>query len=206
VPAVVERRVPPTNVYKVAARSMFYTPGWGAVLTLTGTLGGVAITQAVNSAIGWRARRKDRNERITESVSELVASGNSWVYAVCAQEQDLLHAVATRVSEEKLMEMLTSARAADYSAQLEFGRALARVRLTCPPKVVAAAEDFRIAVHGFEEVSREKGVVALRVRSVDGIEATDPVGVGVVHLLSRLVDVTRKATGYGPRPDKSAGF
>lgn len=175
---------------------MFYTPGWGAVLTLTGTLGGVAITQVVNSAISWRARRKERNERIIEAVSELVASGNSWVYAVCAQEQDLFHAVATNVPEEKLMETLKSARAVLYSAQLEYGRALARVRLTCPRKVVTAAEDFRRAVQGTEDVSREKGSAALERRSVDGIEATDVLG--VVSPLGRLVDTTRKATGYGP--------
>jgi hypothetical protein len=117
------------------------------------------------------------------------------VYAVCEQEQDLFHAVATRVTEEKLMETLKSARAADYAAQLEHGRALARVRLTCPPKVVSAAEDYGTAVMDVEEASRAKGEVALRRRSVDGIEATDVEG--VVHPLSRLVDATRKATGYG---------
>ena len=69
---------------------------------------GVVITQAVNSAISWRTRRRDRNERILDAVSELIASGNAWVYATSTQEQDLLLAVGTRVSEEKLMETLTS--------------------------------------------------------------------------------------------------
>jgi hypothetical protein len=50
---------------------MFYTPGWGAVLILGGTLGGVAITQGVNSVISWRTSRKDRNERIVAAVAEL---------------------------------------------------------------------------------------------------------------------------------------
>jgi hypothetical protein len=69
------------------------------------------------------------------------------------------------------------------------------VRLTCPPKVVSAAEDFHEAVQGFENETRAKGEVALLVRSVDGIEGTDPTG--VIGPQSRFVEATRKATGYG---------
>ena len=176
---------------------MFYTPGWGAVLTLTGTLGGVGITQAVNSAIGWRARRKERNASITKAISELIGSAHAWVYATSAQEQDLFRDVATRVPEEKLMENLESSRASVYSAQLAFGNAIAVVRLTCPPKVVSAAEDVHEAVQAFEDVTRAKGEAALKVRIVDGLEGTDPAGgVGPVD---RLVDVTRRVTGFGDR-------
>jgi hypothetical protein len=56
---------------------MFYTPGWGAVLPVASALRGVAITQAVNSAISWRARRRDRNERILYAVSELIAGATN---------------------------------------------------------------------------------------------------------------------------------
>jgi hypothetical protein len=48
---------------------MFYTPGWAALLTAGGTLAGVAITQAVNSAISWRTTRKERKANITKAVS-----------------------------------------------------------------------------------------------------------------------------------------
>jgi len=156
------------------------------------------ITQAVNSAIGWRTSRRERNDRMTDAVSELIASGNSWVYAVSTQEQDLFHAVATKVSDDKLMETLKEARAVLYAAQLDYGRALARVRLTCPPKVVRAAEEFRSAVQGVEQESRDKGEIALKQKSVEGIEATSPDG--VVTPLSDLVEATRKATGYRKRP------
>ncbi len=39
--------------------------------------------------------------------------------------------MATRVNGDKLMETLVAASAVLYPAQLEFGRALARERLTC---------------------------------------------------------------------------
>ena len=176
---------------------MFYTPGWGAVLTLTGTLGGVTLTQAVNSAVSWRARRKERNASVTKAVSELIGSAQAWVYATSAQEQDLFRDVATRVPEPQLTETLVSARASVYSAQLAFGSAIAAVRLTCPPKVVSAAEDVHKAVQNFEDVTRAKGAAALKVRSVDGLEGTNPAG--VIGPVDRLVDVTRRATGFGDR-------
>jgi hypothetical protein len=91
----------------------------------------VTITQAANSALSWRTSRKERNARITDAVTELVAAANAWVYATSAQEQDLFRDVATRVNNDKLMETLVAARAVLYPAQLEFGRTLARVRLTC---------------------------------------------------------------------------
>jgi len=171
---------------------MFYTPGWSAVLPVVSALGGVLITQAVNSAISWRTRRRDRNERILDAVSELIASCNAWVYATSTQEQDLLLAVGTSVPDEELMETLKSARTVLYAAELEYGRALARVRLTCPPKVVAAAEELFDAVMDFEKVTRAKGAVVLKTRITDGV-GTDPDG--VVAPQDRLVKATRKVTG-----------
>jgi hypothetical protein len=97
---------------------VFFTPGWAAVLTLGGTLGGATLTQAVNSAISWRTTRKERKASITKAVSELIAGASAWVYATSSQEQDLFHAVATHVSEEKLMETLKSLRTDVYTAQL----------------------------------------------------------------------------------------
>jgi hypothetical protein len=176
---------------------MYYTPGWGAVLPLIGALGGAALTQAVNSAISWRASRKERNASITKAVSELIGSAHAWVYTTSAQEHDLFRDVATGVSEEELMDNLKSSRASVYSAQLAFGSALGVVRLTCPPKVVSAAEDVHEAVQSFGAVTWAKGVAALRVRTVDGLEGTDTVG--VVGPVDRLVDVTRRTTGFGAR-------
>jgi uncharacterized UPF0146 family protein len=176
---------------------VFFTPGWAAVLTLGGTLGGATLTQAVNSAISWRTTRKERKASITKAVSELIAGASAWVYATSSQEQDLFHAVATHVSEEKLMETLKSLRTDVYTAQLAFASAIASVRLTCPPEVVSAAEDVHKAVQGFEDITRAKGEVALRVRSVEAIEGTDPAG--VVGPVDRLVDVTRRATGARKR-------
>jgi hypothetical protein len=177
---------------------VFFTPGWGVIIGVGGTLSGVVLTQAANSLIGWRTSRRERHHRMTEAVSELIASGNSWMYAVSTQEQDLLLAVGTNVPHDELMVTLKEARAVLYAAQLDFGRALARVRLTCPPKVVRAAEDYRIAVHAFEQESRDKGQHALKYQNVIGIEATDPDH--VTFLLSNLVDHTRGATGYRKRP------
>jgi hypothetical protein len=171
---------------------MFYTPGWGVILGVGGTVTGVVITQVANTAFSWRTSRKARHDRIIDAVTELVAAGNSWVYATSTQEQDLLRDVATRVPEEKLMENLAAARAVLYSAQLDFGRALARVRLTCPKKVVNSAEVYRTAVMNFEQESRDKGSVALQTRSVHGIQASEPSG--TVSPLARLVEATKKAT------------
>jgi hypothetical protein len=170
---------------------MFYTPGWGAILGVGGTVAGVTITQAANSALSWRTTRKERKRQIIDAVTELVAGGNAWVYAASAQEQDLLHAVGTRVPDDKLMEALTAARGVLYSAELDFGRALARVRITCPQKVVQAAEDYRVAVMEFEQLTRDKGSVALKTRRVD-MDASDVDG--TVGPLARLVEATRKAT------------
>jgi hypothetical protein len=57
---------------------VFYTPGWGAVLTVTGTLGGVIITQAANSWSTVGARRMDRTDRINAAVGDLIACGTAW--------------------------------------------------------------------------------------------------------------------------------
>ena len=170
---------------------MFYTAGWGAILGVGGTVAGVVITQAANSALSWRTSRKERKARITDAVTELIASGNSWVYTTCAQENDLFHAIETHVPNEKLTETLVTARAACYDAQLAFGRAIARVRLTCPQKIVDAAEDYHEAIQDFEKESREKGSLAIRLNSVAGIEGTTPDG--IVHPQSQLVKITRKA-------------
>lgn len=89
---------------------MFYTPGWAAVLPVASALGGVAITQAVNSAVTWRTTRKERNKLITESVADVIATGNGRVYAASTQEQDLFHAVATGVEGEKLTALIAELR------------------------------------------------------------------------------------------------
>jgi hypothetical protein len=68
---------------------MFYTPGWAAILGVGGTVAGVTITQAPNSALSWRTSRKERNARITDAVTELVAAGNAWVYATSAKNRTL---------------------------------------------------------------------------------------------------------------------
>jgi hypothetical protein len=172
---------------------MFYTPGWGVILTVTGTLGGVAITQAANSAVTWRTTRKERHNLITESVADLIAAGNGWVYAVSTQEQDLHHAIYTGVEEEKLTAKIAELRNNLYVAQLDYGRAYARVRLVCPPSVRQAADDHNDALSAYEEETRRKGSIMLDTRSVHGIETTRPDV--VMGPLNELVKATRKATG-----------
>lgn len=172
---------------------MFYTPGWGAILGVGGTLGGVAITQAANSLLSLRTSRKERNARMTDAVADLIAAGNAWVYAASAQEQDLFHAIATKVPLNKQMEMLKGARTVLYAAQLDFGHALAVVRLTCPGNVVNAAEKYRAAVMDFEQGTRDKGEVAMNTGSVEGIPGTD--AKGPVSPQARLVEAVRKITG-----------
>jgi hypothetical protein len=86
--------------------------------------------------------------------------------------------------------MLKELRAVLYSAQLDFGRALAVVRLTCPKEVVDAAENLGIAVMDFEQESRDKGQIAIETGSTP--EATDPER--TVSRQARLVDAARKAT------------
>lgn len=172
---------------------MFYTPGWGVVLTLTGTLGGVLTTQVVNSAISRGTRRRERHASIVKAVSELIGSGQAWVYAASTQEQDLFRAVNDQLAEEPLMDAMAAARAEVYSAQLAFGSAQAVVRLTCPPDVVTAAENLHRAIQEFENETRAKVEQALEVRSLHGVSGTDPAG--VVGPQNQLVKVTRSATG-----------
>jgi hypothetical protein len=100
---------------------MLYTPGWGAVLGVGGTLLGVAITQAANSLLSLRTSRKERNARMTDGAADLIAAGNAWVYAASEQEQDLFHAIATKVPLYTQMKMLKKARTVLYAAQLKFG-------------------------------------------------------------------------------------
>jgi hypothetical protein len=169
---------------------MFYTPGWGVILGVGGTVAGVVITQAANSALTWRTSRTEREARIIDAVADLIAAGNAWVYATSAQEQDLFHSVATGVDILEQVDMLKELRAVLYSAQLDFGRALAVVRLTCPKEVVDAAENLRIAVMDFEQESRDKGQIAIETGSTP--EATDPER--TVSPQARLVDAARKAT------------
>ena len=102
-----------------------------------------------------------------------------------------LHAVGTGVREDKLHRTLTEARGVLYSAQLDFGRALARVRITCPQKIVDAAENYGDAVMEFEQMSRASGSVALDMRQVG--MAASPVE-GTVRPLARLVEATIRAT------------
>ncbi|OBB81185.1 hypothetical protein A5779_10470 [Mycolicibacterium peregrinum] len=129
------------------------------------------------------------------AVSDVVAASHSWVYAVSTQEQDLLHAVATRISNEQLQQKLESSRASVYAAQLEYGRAIARVRLTSPKRVASAAEDLTTALQGFEETCRAKVAAALEGQGV-AESGTTPVNVNP-HL-DELVSQTRKAVGHGP--------
>jgi hypothetical protein len=171
---------------------MFYTPGWGVIIGVGGTVAGVTITQAVNSALTWRTTRRERHQAIRDAATDLIATGSAWVYAASSQEQDLLRDVATHVPEEQLMATLTAARDVLYKAQLEFARALARVRIECPKKVVAAAEAYRASISDFEQTTRNKGEVVLRTRSVAGIEASTVEG--TVPPQARLVEATRKAT------------
>jgi hypothetical protein len=169
---------------------MFYTPGWGVILGVGGTVAGVVITQGANSALTWRTSHKERKARMIDAVADLISAGNAWVYATSAQEQDLFHSVATGVAIEAQMEMLKAARAVLYSAQLDFGRALAVVRLSCPKKVVNAAENFRIAIMDFEQESRDKGTIAIETGSTP--DGTDPEG--TVSPQARLIEATKKAT------------
>ena len=99
--------------------------------------------------------------------------------------------MGTGVREDKLHRTLTEARGVLYSAQLDFGRALARVRITCPQKIVDAAENYGDAVMEFEQMSRANGSVALDMRQVG--MAASPVE-GTVRPLARLVEATIRAT------------
>ena len=73
------------------------------------------------------------------------------------------------------------------------------MRLTCPPKVVTAAEDYFDAVMDFEKVSRAKGTAVLKTRNAD-IPATTQMEWAP---LSQLVEATRsrldRASRNGPR-------
>ena len=123
-------------------RGVFYTPGWGAVLTVTGTLGGVIITQAVNSWSTQGARRKERYERINDAVGDLIACGNAWVFAVAAEEDNIFSTVIMKTSADELLAVTDSGIDDRRAAQLAYGRALARVTLTCPRSIISAASDY----------------------------------------------------------------
>jgi hypothetical protein len=172
---------------------MFYTPGWGAILGIGGTLGGVAITQAANSLLSLRTSRKERHKAITDAVADLIAAGNAWVYAASAQEQDLFLAINMKVPQDEQMKMLKELRDNLYPAQLDFGRALAVVRLRCPEKVVSSAETYRTAIMDFEQESRDKGSLAIQTGTAANIPAT--LTDGIVSPQARLVEAVRAIAG-----------
>jgi hypothetical protein len=87
-------------------------------LTVTGTLGGVIITQAANSVSTRGARRKECNDRINDAVGDLIASGTAWVYAVNAYEESMFNAVILNLREDETRDAISSGRAAVHSAQL----------------------------------------------------------------------------------------
>src|SRR4029077_604172 len=74
-----------------------------------------------------------------------------------------------------------------------YGRAQARVRLTCPPSIVDAAERYRVAVQAFDDEMVANVGVVLKTRNVNGVKRS--VSDGVVRPQDRLVDATREATG-----------
>jgi hypothetical protein len=174
---------------------VFYTPGWGVILGVGGTLAGVAITQAANSWSTGRARRKERDDRINDAVCDLIALGNTWANMVSACEQAAFDAVRRKLGEDDLRAALTSARAYVHSAQDAYGRAFARVRLTCPPSIFDAAERFTAAMQNFDGEMATKVEVALNTGNAD-INKSEPHD--AVDRLNALVEVTRKATGRGP--------
>jgi hypothetical protein len=134
-------------------------------LTVTGTLGGVIITQAANSVSTQGVRRKERNDRINDAVGDLIASGTAWVYAVNAYEESMFNTVILNLGEDETRDAISSGRAAVHSAQLAYGRAQARVRLTCPPSIVDAAERYRVAVQAFDdEMVANVGVVLKKAK------------------------------------------
>jgi hypothetical protein len=172
---------------------VFYTPGWGAVLTVTGTLGGVIVTQIANSWSTRGARRKERNDRINDAVGDLIACGNEWVYVVNAYEEKMFETVILRADGDEQGAALTAGRAGMRSAELAYGRAQARVRLACPLSIVDSAEDYRKPLQAFEDAVEANVGVLLQNQRTYGVERTRPNGVAVPQ--DRLVNATRAETG-----------
>jgi hypothetical protein len=172
---------------------VFYTAGWGAVLTVVGTLGGVAITQAANTWSALGTRRKERNDRINDAVVDLIACGSAWVYALEACQQRANNAVTRNLDTAETLAAMVSARAEVHSAQVAYGRALAKVRLGCPLSINSAASDHLGALQAFDREMVDKVAIVLETRNVDAVQRSVPDGVNAPQ--DRLVKETRKQTG-----------
>jgi hypothetical protein len=181
------------HVERHTVRGVFYTPGWGAVLTVTGTLGGVIVTQLANSWITRSTRRKERNDRINDAVSDLIADGGAWIFTANGCEQRAVDAVIQGLALLDMIAAVTEARDALATVQIEFGRALARVRLTCPAPINTAAAEYLKALQAHtDEVLGKLGVLA-ETRDVKAIQRS--VAYRVEAPLNQLVHITREETG-----------
>lgn len=59
---------------------MFYTPGWGAIVGVGGTVAGVTVTHPANYALSWRTSRiaelnSEKGLGVTATRSSTIAAG-----------------------------------------------------------------------------------------------------------------------------------
>lgn len=164
-------------------------------MTVAGTLGGVLVTQAANSWITWGARRKERHDRINDAVSDMIAVGGAWVFAINGCEQRAVDAIIQRRSLplEELLALVAVERDAVVNVQIDFSRAHARVRLTCPVPINKAATRYLKALQAHNDdvlVKIGELAEACDLRAIQRSAA-----VGVVDPLDELVKVTCEETG-----------
>jgi hypothetical protein len=173
---------------------MFYTPGWGAVLTLTGTLSGASITQLANTVKSRNETLKERDLRLKGAVSDLIASANARISAAGTYEWDMRKLVekgATSAERDKLSDIKEDAL---VSALLEMRRHAARIQVTGPKVVYNAVRSLSAAIGDIE--GSVKSTVAL-VQEQNSMEHFHPTeGREATRLIEELVAATKKATDH----------
>lgn len=201
------RSGPLSAIHRRTVLRVFYTPGWGAVLTVTGTLGGVVVTQGANMMSTRGAQRKERNDHINDAVSELIGCGNAWVYAVDAYGETMINAGLYHTGLDEQFEAIDSGRGAVRAAVLSYRRAVARVMVACPRSIIDTVDDYGDALQAFEDAVIANAADISEARDVDAVKRTLPEKIlpeGVVAPQDRVVEATRRATGRSTRRHRLA--
>jgi hypothetical protein len=173
---------------------MFYTPGWGAVLPLAGTLVGASITQLANTAASRNETRKERDSRLREAVVDLIASANTLITEAGTFEADMLRLVerdATEAKRERLFQEKTDAMAA---AMREMRRHEARIQLAGGEAVSKVVDSLREAILQIVDSVHENVKSARARNSTEEIKSTT--GPPATLLVKQLVAETRRLTEH----------
>jgi len=186
--------LPPTRLANRYSAAVFYTPGWGAILPLAGTVVGASITQLANTAASRATTRKERDSRLTDAVGDLIASANTLIAEAGTFESDMLKLIEVDAAEAKRDALFQEKTDGMVAALLEISRYEARIQLMGGEAVSKVVDSLREAILQIVDSVHENVKSARARNSAEKINSTT--GPPATLLLKQLVAETRSLTEH----------